>query len=278
MGTIEAYGTNIINSKGEGYTEITWDDWNALTPAQQQAIPRAMITDVPGVNGAVNAELMKVLWTNPNPGSAFAAQSIELSSSDYDYLLWSVDYSVNNYSQCFISEKGRGVLFTVAATSGGAYTTNIQRTVARTSDVQFEVRDCYSQNNNSSRTTSNSNFIPIAVYGIKKSISLDISALISNVSTSASKCMLSDGRSVENATIKSTEVTISGKTIAGNGKQNLGSIVSGLPSGSVLVSWSAKSGFDSDILPYVLGGIMYARNYNSSSITISAGKVDVFYI
>ena len=29
-----------------------------------------------------------ILWTNPNPTSDFSAQSIALSSSDYDMLMW----------------------------------------------------------------------------------------------------------------------------------------------------------------------------------------------
>ena len=78
--------------------------------------------------------------------------------------------------------------------------------------------------------------------------------------------------------LKSTEVTISGQTVSGNSKKNLGSLTSNLPSGSTFVSWVIKSGFDSDLMPYVLGGTLFVKSLNSSALTISVGKVDVFYI
>ena len=59
-----------------------------MTPAQRDAIPKALITDVPGCDISIRADLLTTLWTNPNPSeTSFSAQNISLSSSDYDLLL-----------------------------------------------------------------------------------------------------------------------------------------------------------------------------------------------
>ena len=200
MGTIEAYGTNIINSKGESYTEITWDEWNALSRSQQQAIPRAMIKDVPGVNGTVSAELLKTLWVNTSPTAAFAAQNITLSSDDYDLLIWVFRFaSTVSNDVSAISVKGDGLTVDTTQTSGsGVY--NVCRSITRSSDASFAVSAGTIQFAGQTQSTDNARLVPLVVYGLKKSISFDISALISNVSTDASKCMLSDSEtSVENA-------------------------------------------------------------------------------
>ena len=67
--------------------EMTWAAWSALTPEQQAAIPKALITDVPDASGSIPVELIKTLWINSSPTSSFAAQTVTLASDDYDFLL-----------------------------------------------------------------------------------------------------------------------------------------------------------------------------------------------
>lgn len=66
-------------------------DWNAMSSAEQEAYKASHYrfgVELPDTSGVINAEYMKLLWENPNTTQAFAAQSITLSSADYDMLLW----------------------------------------------------------------------------------------------------------------------------------------------------------------------------------------------
>lgn len=143
-----------------------------------------------GEGESVHANMLTKLWENPNPNVAFAAQNIELSSDDFDFTFWVANYAGNVYSNIIIP-KGKGGMFFIAGTTGGAYTTTVQRDVVMVSDTEYSIGGAMVQNSNAARTTNNVYFVPIAVYGFKKS--LDITAIVSNVSTDASKCMLSDG-------------------------------------------------------------------------------------
>ena len=176
-------------------TEMTWTQWNALTPEQQAAIPKALITDAPGVDGPINVELMTKLWENPNPTSAFAAQTITLSSSDYDFLLVTAVCSTTNgaeSSPLILKKNSKGILNYATATSPAAAS---NRTITCTSNTQLSVDSAWNAG-----SVVNTELVPIAVYGIKQSVTVDVSAVISDVSTDADKCMLSDGvTSVEDA-------------------------------------------------------------------------------
>lgn len=217
MGTIEAYGTNIINSKGEGYTQITWDEWNALTPAEQAAIPKAVITNVPGVNGKVSTEFLKTLWVNPSPNSAFAAQNITLASDDYDYLLVSSKCHFGaSIIVSFIAPKGHDILTYYVSTSSGTALNDFERLLTHTSDTNFSVAECAYQPSGSARSTNNDYMIPLAIYGFKKNIEFDLTAVVASVSTDASKCMLSDGTSIEDAITYSTTEHVVGSWIDGS--------------------------------------------------------------
>lgn len=199
MGTFEAYGSTVINGTGDSYREIAWSDWNALTPEQQQAIPKAVITDVPGVNGKISTEFLKTLWVNPSPNSAFAAQNITLASDDYDFLLiiYRLYTTVNSY-QSVITKKGQGTILDLATLSDYGATTRA-RAVNYSSDTSLSVMDCSAQQGSNIYATDNHANVPAIIYGFKKSIEFDLTAVIANVSTDASRCMLSNGKSVENA-------------------------------------------------------------------------------
>lgn len=172
-------------------TEITWAEYNAMTPEQQQALEHTLVTNVPSADGAISADLMTKLWENSSPTSDFVAQNITLSSSDYDFLLWTYQYnSSNNKTMSQICQKGSGTNMSYVV--GG---NSRSRMADRTSDTVFSVYDA-----SSAGVVDNSVCIPLTIYGIKKTVNVTFDALAKNVSTLASNCMLSDEvTSVESA-------------------------------------------------------------------------------
>ena len=152
-----------------------------------------------GEGESVHANMLTKLWENPAPASAFAAQNIQFASNDYDFSLWIMRYSTGDtytYSESF--PKGTDSLIRTTGTTAAAYTNTHQRALTRVSDTEYTVGDNYEQASNNNRAVNNIFNYPIAVYGFKKS--LDVTAIVSEVSTDARKCMLSDGvTSVEDA-------------------------------------------------------------------------------
>ena len=184
-------GKTVVNVAG--YTSIDYEDWNELTPSQQES-GKWLITGVPGADGSIQIDLMTKLWENPDPTASFAAQNIVLSSSDYDMLLWL--YKQNTDSNRILSKitkKGYGVVLdeSSGSYSGGTYTRN--RLVDRTDDITFSVKDAYHAYEAVAGTVDNTEMIPYQIYGIKTTQQITISAIARDVSTSADKCMLSDG-------------------------------------------------------------------------------------
>ena len=272
--------TDSMTEVDDSPTEIEWSVWNTMTDAQKEAIPKALVVNAPGVDGPINIDLMTKLWENSDPSVAFAPTNISLTSSDYDVLLWVFRTYISTMREIsIISTKGSGTFISIDEDAPNNKRVTRNRVITRNSDTSFGIANCNSQIEGNASYVTNDSLVPVIVYGIKKSISIDVSAVISDVSTSADKCMLSDGvTSVEDTVVKCVEVTITNKSIGGNNKANLGSLTSGLPSGSKLVSWIPKSGFDTDLVPYLNGGNLLAYNINSSAHTISTAKVDVFYI
>lgn len=173
-------------------TEITWAQYNALSPAEQEALEHTLVTDVPGADGTISADLMTKLWGNPSPSSAFVAQDIALSSSDYDYLMLITNFNTNASTSISttIAEKGQNILAS-CVWNGGTQ----ERIFAYNSATSYSAHDA-----KSGQSVSNTVCIPLAIYGIKKTVTVKFDALARDVSTSASKCMLSDGvTSVEDA-------------------------------------------------------------------------------
>ena len=188
MGTIEAYGSTIINSHNDNCRQIDWSDWIQMTPAQQAAVVNGVIVNVPSVEGNIKAELMQVLWTNPNPTASFAAQNINLSSNDYDILIF-VGYYSTSYTQWNISvaaSKGSGAILQFSFSG-----TDFLRTITRVNDTSFNFAD--GQKCDPTVYVDNTVCVPTVIYGLKKSVSISFDAIASDVSTSADKCMLSDG-------------------------------------------------------------------------------------
>lgn len=182
-----------VNSKtkvSDAPTEITWDNWQNLTTAQKEGT-KWLIKDVPSADGSVEADLLNLLWTNPNDNVSFSAQNITLSSADYDYLLIVARLLEGASSEVSaIVKKGGSIPLDHSYYSNGVRVR--RRVLVYNTDTSYSVGDATDQGG-----TYNQCLIPMAIYGIKQKITVSFDALAESVSTLASKCMLSDGDSVE---------------------------------------------------------------------------------
>ena len=112
---------------------------------------------------------MKSLWTNASPTSNFAAQTISLSLSGYEYVLVRYLYSTNyqDIDQIAIVKVGRDAYLTFA----GAVSTSIylsQRTISVGSNsVTFGAPAYKTYASTSNPTTNNKYCIPVEIIGIK---------------------------------------------------------------------------------------------------------------
>lgn len=155
-------------------------------------------------------ELMKLLWENPDPTAEFAAQTIALDLSGYDDLYVIYDWAVGNnylYSQLVPIDDGRyclsGAYPSGTASEGSA--SIVRQVTFGNSGIVFS--DAGMGYTGSGRTTRNNMCIPLKIYGIKNKLQV----IASDVSTSASKCMLSNGKGVEDVIDREyVEVTADG--------------------------------------------------------------------
>ena len=121
--------------------------------------------DSDGIISALASSSLTVdtLWTNASPSSNFANQSIAIDMTDYKLILVSCLYSTSstNHMMYILNENDDYYMIWPAYR-------NYRRVVTKTSSsLTFE--DCvyWGTYASSSTTTSNSNIIPVNVYGIK---------------------------------------------------------------------------------------------------------------
>jgi hypothetical protein len=200
--------------------EVTWSAWQQMTDSQKDGT-KWLITDVPSADGSISADLMTKLWENPSPGSIFVAQNIDLSSSDYDYLMFYYSaYGNYGYETSLIINKGQNIALFYASPSP---TGNVcaSRNLSRSTDTRYVSDDAYyGRAGGANQGVDNLYCIPTSVYGIKKTVTVNFDAIASDVSTSASKCMLSDGvTSVEDAIdeLNADITTVEDETLTKNG-------------------------------------------------------------
>lgn len=195
--------TNGVTKVSDLAEEVDWSVWNAMTEAQRTAYSAGKkldIINVPSVSGSIPVELIKTLWTNSDPSATFAPQNITLASDDYDflYVVCTMSTSISREITSLIEAESTGFITTTFAATGGI--NMYQRTIQYTSKTVLSITDAYKITNGAYGGVDNTIIIPTAIYGIKSSVNVDMSALVANVSTSANKCMLSDGEtSVEDA-------------------------------------------------------------------------------
>ena len=182
----------------DNYEIIPWTTWQDYTDAQKAQHPNAIVTDAPDCDGDVEIEMEKVLWANQNPSSSFAAARITLNSYDYDD--YGIEYAwyVGRSMQSVKVEKGLNInLYTVQNISSSVRTAT--RNITYVDATHLDIEDATIMETGGSMTTNNGWCIPIRVIGYKKDLTAKIKAIAHDVSTSASKCMLTSGNSVESA-------------------------------------------------------------------------------
>lgn len=119
-----------------------------------------------GGGGSSGGIEMKLLWTNPSPNAAFAAQTVSINLSDYDYI--KVFFNLYN-------DSNKGMLSTDALINeteynnanyigyvwpGSAATRYHRKFYATSTGVQFEVGI-------GNGSAANNCMIPYKIYGIK---------------------------------------------------------------------------------------------------------------
>ena len=129
------------------------------------------------INTLKESLALKELWKNTNPSAAFNAQNINLSSSDYDYLIFVYKF-YNTYTQnmghhdSVFVPKGYGCSLDDVGNYGidGNYdnVATYKRPVERISDTQFSVKPCgICVSVSPFFTEENTYLIPLFIYGVK---------------------------------------------------------------------------------------------------------------
>lgn len=173
---------------------ISLADWNAMTEQEQETYKASHYRfgiELPDTSGVINAEYMTLLWENPNTSASFVAQTVTLNSADYDFLFAVVAYS-GNYYMVFMTQKGKNMQFSIAATTSGSAVTVFYRVGTYVSDTSYSFNDCTTQNSGATRTVNNALMVPVAIYGIKKNFQFKVNAIASELSTRADHCFLDD--------------------------------------------------------------------------------------
>ena len=190
----------------EEYTDIDYEDWVELTPTEQES-GKYYIHGAPGADGDISVELMTKLWENSSPTSAFAGQDITGLTNLNDYSLLYIkfkNYITNTDYHDFVISNDLNmhtISITIGSTIAGSGAVVFTRSITpdyENNKITFSNgTQCYT---GYAQNTDNSHTIPIAIYGIKTTATAKINVIATDVSTSADKCMLSDGvTSVEDA-------------------------------------------------------------------------------
>lgn len=187
------------------YTEIDYEDWLELSQ-QEKETGRWDVLNVPGADGTISIDLMTKLWENPAPTQAIVADTdITVNTAGYDLVMIICAYSTSwlQYKDSFIIPQGVGAGLCIASNKATSF---VERNFDYVSDTVYRCKQAYV-----SGTANDAVAIPTAIYGIKLHHVIEIKAIAPEVSTLASKCMLSDGvTSVED---RLDANTLSGMTI-----------------------------------------------------------------
>lgn len=146
-------------------------DTNKLDKTSVKTTKTTSDTDTYSCN-YVNSKNLKSLWGNSNPSATFTSQTITLSSSDYDYLIFIYKmHTGSNRQKSQMVLKGADCLMDLAwdyGVGGTYYIGEYYRTTSRTNDTQYSINECYVRYNSGTTGTTNNNYIiPVAVYGGK---------------------------------------------------------------------------------------------------------------
>lgn len=194
------------------YEIIPWTTWQGYSDAQKAEHPNAIVTGAPDCDGTLEIENMHLAWQNPNPTSSFAGQQITLDTDDYDEIEIWYNSTSGNVIKGGCRKTDSVTSTTMALTTPNSYTSTLVRNCTRNSDTKWTFSDAYSQNANGARSADNSKMIPLCIYTKKNDLTAKIKAIAHDVSTDASKCMMSD----EQTSVEDAIGNINGWTLAGN--------------------------------------------------------------
>lgn len=137
---------------GGAFDPADWEGTNACNG----------ITDNADAIATLNSNTVKFvdLWTNPNPSSNFATQTIVLSSADYD--VYEIFCSLSNGS--FRQLKGYDTYICYDSSSSGT-PVNYTRGVVYNDATHLIISD--TRKNGTAQTTENNLMVPLKVVGIK---------------------------------------------------------------------------------------------------------------
>lgn len=143
------YANKVNLNENSGIAEI-----NKITDANMNEI-KSVVN-----NNATELSNLKpvLLWTNPNPTSSFASQTITLSSNDYDMLKVIYLYNLTS-GLAGAQELYKGYGTRISYISSG--NTPVQRTLTRNSDTSFVL------SSTSGASTDDNNIVPLYIIGYK---------------------------------------------------------------------------------------------------------------
>lgn len=160
---------------------ITYGDKSYLNEnANIPATNKVQDTDMNEIKSVVNNNaneltniMGKILWTNPNPTSDFSAQTITLSSNDYDVLEFVFELGTTGTSSTMtkiLKGTNGNVDQIVNLNSGASQSTGVRhRTFKYSSDTSYIFEDCLVREGGTASVPSvaNNYLIPIYVIGYK---------------------------------------------------------------------------------------------------------------
>lgn len=277
--------TNAQTVISDAPTDVTWAQYLAKSASEKQG-KKWLIHDVPGICAKINAEMLSLLWENPNPTSAISETDVTISdATDYDIFL--VLYKIkNSYSTIFTSIAKKdsfiGLAFLTRTSSNLIayirYVNIVDATTAHIGNASYDVQG------SSSSTVDNNYMIPLAIYGLKTTLDGTMFMMAEDLATSADKCMLSDGETSVETKIGAMEtnfqdgvddiydaVVAKGSTPASHSLSDvvtgIGNIPTGItPSGTKSIT---ANGTDIDVTQYAAVDVA-VPNTNSDTYTFAA--------
>lgn len=199
----------------------------------------------------IPVDLMTKLWENPSPASAFAAQNITLTSSDYDFLLCIYKrYAGGDLEGSIIIPKESNFALEACSTESGGARTNVRSAAITDSGLKITWGDAYQATGTTASSVNNNGCIPIYIYGFKKTISF----------VSGSNCDVEYKRVATGTTLDSLKVAIKALSRADYLKSYINIVDESLNAGHIMMM--PEDGRD---IVKAFGGIV--SPYNASIIS-----------
>lgn len=197
----------------DNYEIIPWTTWKEYTDAQKAQHPNAIVTGAPDCDGTLEIENMHLAWTNPDPtASTYGPQPVTLDTDDYD----GIEVQGNVGTARYRKGSAQGIL-SIVSQYNSRFITDIRPFTVSGNTVNFLAGYRIQQTSAGASVTvaeNNGVAIPLKIYTFKDDLTAKIKAIAHDVSTSASKCMMSDEQtSVEDRLADSGWKTLSSSPI-----------------------------------------------------------------